>query len=75
VPRLVGYEAAQALPKLPDTIWACVHITAATASSATRLVVVAQSPAAGTRVPAYGVRTADRGFKFTTVDLTVAAQP
>ena len=50
VPDLVGEEASTAFGQL-DALWPCVHVRAATATSASRLVVVKQSPAAGTRVP------------------------
>jgi hypothetical protein len=51
-----------------------VNVQAAAATSGARAVVVAQSPSAGTRVPAYGVKVG-RGYRPTTVELTVAARP
>jgi beta-lactam-binding protein with PASTA domain len=52
VPQLVGYEYADASQKL-RAIWPCVHVQAARGTSASRAVIVAQSPRAGTRVPAF----------------------
>jgi beta-lactam-binding protein with PASTA domain len=72
VPQLVGSEYADASEKL-RAIWPCVRVQAASGTSASRAVVVAQSPRAGTRVPAYGVQVA-RGYRPTTVNLTVAAR-
>jgi hypothetical protein len=71
VPRLVGREFAAAVRQLHG-IWPCVHLQAATATRSTRLVV-GQRPRPGTRVPAFGVRVG-RGYRPTTVDLTVAAE-
>jgi len=48
VPALVGKEASAALAELHE-IWPCVHVRGATATSASRLVVVKQTPVAGTR--------------------------
>ena len=72
VPQLVGQEYI-ATTKV-QAIQPCIHLKAATATSASRVVIVAQNPPAGTRVPAFGVETG-RGFKPSTVDLTLAAQP
>jgi hypothetical protein len=72
VPQLVGDEFGAASKTL-HAIWPCVHVRAATASSATHMVVVAQMPAAGTRVPAY-VTVRPHGYRPTTVDVTVAAR-
>jgi len=72
VPRLVGEEFRHASANLV-AIWPCVHVRAATAISGTRLVVVAQSPRSGTRVPAFGVLSG-RGYRPTTVNVTVEAQ-
>lgn|SRR3954451_3397208 len=71
IPRLVGKDA-NAIERLRG-IWACVHVDGASATSASRLVIVSQHPPAGTRVPAYGVLTA-RGFRPTTVDVVAAAR-
>jgi hypothetical protein len=55
-------------------MWSCQHGAAASATSATQLVIASQRPAAGTRVPAYGFLTG-RGYHPTAVDLTVTARP
>jgi beta-lactam-binding protein with PASTA domain len=73
VPKLVGLEVRDAVKRV-HALWPCIRIRAATATSATRLVVVAQDPKAGTRLPAYGVETATGSFQPTTVRLTVAAR-
>ena len=73
VPKLVGLEVSDAVKRL-HALLPCIRIRAATATSATRLVVVAQEPMAGTRLPAYGVETATGSFQPTTVRLTVAAR-
>jgi hypothetical protein len=70
VPKLVGREFSDAVRRL-EGIWPCVRVRAASATSSTRIVVVAQSPAPGRRVPAFGVMVG-RGFRPTTVELTVA---
>lgn len=70
VPQLVG-EDSTAITRL-RAIWPCVEVRPATATSASRVVIVAQNPPAGTRVPAYGVMVG-RGYRPTTVHLTVAA--
>jgi len=72
VPRLVGEEFTRAFASL-TSVWPCVHVRAATATSGARVVVVSQDPPSGTRVPAYGVKVG-RGYRPTTVDLTVAAR-
>ena len=72
VPRLVGREAIEAIHRL-RYIQHCVEVRAATATSSPRLVVVAQDPKPGTRVRAVGVKVG-RGFRPTTVSLTVAAE-
>jgi hypothetical protein len=72
VPDLVGSEFASAAKRL-QAIWPCVHLRPALATSATRIVVVAQRPKPGTRVPAYGVMIG-RGFRPTTMDVTVAVR-
>jgi hypothetical protein len=72
VPKLVGREFAAAARQL-QSIWPCVHVRAASTTSSTRLVIVAQNPSPGTRVPAFGVRVG-RGYRPTTVDLTVAIE-
>jgi beta-lactam-binding protein with PASTA domain len=72
VPQLTGSEYADASRKL-RAIWPCVHVQAARGTSASRAVIVAQRPRAGTRVPAYGVQVAG-GYRPTTVSLTVAAR-
>ena len=72
VPDLVGEEASTAFGQL-DALWPCVHVRAATATSASRLVVVKQSPAAGTRVRAYGVKVGG-GWSPTIVNVEVEAR-
>ena len=72
VPQLVGHEYV-ATTKL-QAIQPCIHVVPATATSASRIVIVAQNPAPGTRVPAFGVKKG-RAYKPSTVDLTIAAQP
>jgi hypothetical protein len=72
VPRFVGREYV-ATTNL-QAVLPCIHVRAATATSASRIVIVAQDPAPGTRVPAFGVKKG-RAYKPTTVDLTIAAQP
>jgi beta-lactam-binding protein with PASTA domain len=57
VPQLVGDEYVEASRKM-RAIWPCVHVQAAGGTSASRAVIVAQSPRAGTRLPAYGVQLA-----------------
>jgi hypothetical protein len=78
VPNLVGKPFTEAAPELaavgPDAIWPCVHIREETSTSSTEMVVIAQNPAGGTRVRAYGVLSR-AGYRKTTVDLTVAARP
>jgi beta-lactam-binding protein with PASTA domain len=71
VPRLVGLDANAALGRL-TAIWPCVSVRAATSTAAYELVVVAQSPRAGTQVPAFGVRVGG-GYRPTTMRLTLAA--
>jgi beta-lactam-binding protein with PASTA domain len=73
VPKLVGRDARSALGRLPHALWPCVRVRSAQATSAGGLVVVAQSPRAGTRLPAYGVMIG-RGYRPTTVSLTLAAR-
>jgi len=73
VPSLVGDDYETASREL-HAVWPCVHVRAANATSAYRLVVVAQHPGAGARVPAWGVKTGRHGYRPTTVDLTVAAR-
>ena len=72
VPRFVGreYVATTSL----RAVLPCIHVRAATATFASRIVIVAQNPARGTRVPAFGVQTG-RAYKPSTVDLTIAARP
>ena len=72
VPRLVGREVIDAIGQL-RYIQHCVEVRAATATSSSRLIVVAQDPKAGSRVLAEGVKVG-RGFRHTTVDLTVMAK-
>jgi len=72
VPRLIGNDAHTASRKL-RAIWPCFRVRGANGTSAWHVVVVAQHPAPGTRVRAYGVRT-PRGYRVTTVQLTVAAR-
>jgi hypothetical protein len=72
VPQLVGLQPRVAAADLVE-IWPCFRLRGATATSATTLAVVAQTPRAGTRVPAYGVRVG-RGYRPTAVQLTVAAR-
>jgi beta-lactam-binding protein with PASTA domain len=72
VPALVGKPFTEAASEL-EAIWPCVHIRGETSTSGTRMVVIAQSPRAETRVPAFGVRVGG-GYRPTTVDLTVAAR-
>ena len=72
VPQLVGDHPREAEANLV-AIWPCFRLLPADSTFPTELVVVAQSPPAGTRVPAYGVRTG-RGYRPTTVDVTVAAR-
>lgn len=71
VPRLVGDDFGHATKNL-RAIWPCVHVQPATATSAARLIVVAQSPGAGTRVRAFGVLFS-RGYRPTTMNVTLAA--
>jgi hypothetical protein len=71
VPRLVGRDFDRAASELTG-IWPCPHGPPARGTSATRLVVSAQRPGAGTRVPDYGYMTG-RAYHPTTVDVTVAA--
>jgi beta-lactam-binding protein with PASTA domain len=73
VPDLVGLEVGRALTRLM-AIWPCVHVEAATATAAARLIVIAQRPHAGTRLPAFGV-VVGRGYRPTTVNITVGARP
>jgi beta-lactam-binding protein with PASTA domain len=73
VPNLMDMDANAALKALPQSLWPCVHVRSARAASAEGLVVVAQSPRAGSRVPAYGVMVG-RGYRPTTVSLTLAAR-
>jgi hypothetical protein len=72
VPNLVGKDAAVAYNSL-RTMWPCVHVRPAAETAASRLVVVQQRPRPGTRVRAYGFRSA-RGYHVTTVDLYVATR-
>lgn len=72
VPQLVGEDASVA--DQLRAMWPCLHVRPAGATSATRLVVVEQDPAAGTRVPAYGVRARGGGWRPTAVTLVVAAR-
>ena len=72
VPRLVGKHPRDAAADL-TAIWPCFRLRPAKTTTADELFVVAQSPAAGTRVPAYGVRS-HGGYRPTTVRLTVAAR-
>ena len=72
VPQLVGKHPRDADAGLV-AMWPCFHLRPAHETTATDLVVVAQSPSAGTRVPAYGVGT-QRGYRPTTVQLTIAAR-
>jgi hypothetical protein len=71
VPRLVGDDFGRVTARLVG-IWPCPHGAGATATTASDLVVAAQRPSAGARVPDYGFMTG-RAFHPTTVDLTVAA--
>jgi hypothetical protein len=71
VPQLVGEDFGVASNKL-HAIWPCVHVQAATATSAARMIIAAQSPQPGARVPAFGVLSG-RGYRPTTVNVTVAA--
>ena len=73
VPDLVGEEASTAFGQL-DALWPCVHVRAAKATSASRLVVVRQSPTAGTRVRAYGVKVGSGGWRPTIVNVEVEAR-
>lgn len=73
VPRLMGRDARYALGDLPRALWPCVRVRSAHSTSAGGLTVVAQSPRAGTRLPAYGVMIG-RGYRPTTVSLTLAAR-
>jgi beta-lactam-binding protein with PASTA domain len=70
-PTLVGLEFEQAAKRV-RAAWLCVHVRSAHAASVARVIVVSQSPPAGTRLPAYGVMVG-RGFRPTTIDVTVAA--
>jgi hypothetical protein len=72
VPLLVGEDFGEASKKL-HAIWPCVDVQLATAVSATRMIVVAQTPPAGTRVRAFGVLSS-RGYRPTTVNVTLAAR-
>jgi len=76
VPSLVGKELSVAVDRL-NAIEPCVRVRSASATSATRLIVVSQNPPAGTRVPAYGVVVMSplgRGWRQTTMRLVAAAQ-
>jgi hypothetical protein len=73
VPDLVGMEGNAALRALPRSMWPCVHIRSARATSAEGLAVVAQAPHAGTRLPAFGVRVG-RGYRPTTVSIFLAVR-
>jgi beta-lactam-binding protein with PASTA domain len=70
VPRLVGREFSDAVRRL-TAIWPCVRVRGANGTSSSRIIVVAQDPSPGTRVPAFGVMVG-RGYRPTTVDLTVS---
>jgi hypothetical protein len=70
-PTLVGLEFERALKRV-HAAWLCVHVRPTRASSASRVIVISQNPNAGTRLPAYGVMVG-RGFRPTTIDVTVAA--
>lgn len=72
VPKLVGREVIEAIHGL-RYIQHCVEVRAADATSSSRLTVIAQDPKPGTRVLAVGARVG-RGFRPTTVSLTVAAE-
>jgi hypothetical protein len=72
VPRFVGREYVGTTSL--RAILPCIHVKAATATSASRIVIVLQDPAPGTRLPAFGVKTGS-GYKPSTVDLTIAARP
>jgi hypothetical protein len=72
VPQLVGDDFGDASKKL-RAIWPCVHVQSAAAASDARVIVVAQSPRAGTRVTAFGVLSG-RGYRPTTVNVTVAVR-
>jgi beta-lactam-binding protein with PASTA domain len=72
VPDLVGKDAASAAESL-RMMWGCLHLRAASGTDGSRLVVVQQRPPAGTRVPAYGVRSG-HAYRPTTVDLYIAAR-
>jgi hypothetical protein len=72
VPRLVGDEYRTASRRVV-AMWPCVHVRGAIATTSPRLVVLQQRPSPGTRVPAYGVKSAD-GYSPTNVDVTVAAR-
>ena len=71
VPDLLGKDVASA--STLRAIWPCVHVRAATDTSASHLVIVEQRPAPHTRVPAYGVRVG-RGWRPTRMDLYLAAK-
>jgi hypothetical protein len=72
VPRFVGREYVETTSL--RAVLPCIHVEPATATSASRIVVVSQEPAPGTRLPAFGVTTR-RGYKPSTVDLTIAGRP
>jgi hypothetical protein len=70
IASMVGHEFGYVKRHL-DAVAGCVHVNAASGTDATRLVVVSQHPAPGTRVRAYGVRLPSGGFRPTTVALTL----
>ena len=78
VPNLVGKPFAEAATELaavrPDAIWPCVHIRGETGTAGTQMFVIAQNPAGGARVRAYGVLSRAGGYRKTTVYLRVAAR-
>lgn len=73
VPGVIGKDFRQAAAGLV-AIWPCVHVQSERSTSGTRLIVVSQDPPASARVRAYGVLS-KRGYRPTTVSMTVAARP
>ena len=76
IPRMENGQRLGLLPAFGqlDALWPCVHVRAAKATSASRLVVVRQSPTAGTRVRAYGVKVGSGGWRPTIVNVEVEAR-
>lgn len=74
VPKFVGESLGDVASTIPRAIWGCLRIHGERDIDASRVVIVGQRPAAGTRVPAYGVGTRSGGFRVTTVTLLFRAR-